>query len=71
MSKVVGDFTHQRLAATHFRGSKPIDAVWATQDIKVTRACVMPCGYGVGNHRVFVIDFALCSMIGHNPTKII
>jgi hypothetical protein len=33
MKEVVGQFTGKQLGATHFRGSKPIDAVWATPDI--------------------------------------
>ena len=31
----------------------------------------MMCGYGVGDNHLFVIDFPLCSMIGHTPTKIV
>ena len=50
MREVVGDFTGKRLGATFFRGSKPIDAIWATSDLEVAHACVMPVGYGVGNH---------------------
>jgi hypothetical protein len=33
--------------------------------------CVMPVGYGVGNHRLFVVDFATASMIGTCPPKIV
>ncbi len=50
MSEVVGDFTGKQLGPTLFRGSKPINGVWATPDIDVTHACVMPDGFGVGNH---------------------
>jgi exonuclease III len=50
MREVVGDFTGKRLGATFFRGSEPIDAIWATSDLEVAHACVMPVGYGVGNH---------------------
>ena len=71
MSEVVGDFTGEQLGATYFRGSKPIDAVWATTDLTVVGACVMPCGFGVGDHRLFVVDFLLQSMVGLSPTKII
>ncbi len=65
MVEVVGDFTRQPLPATYFRGSKPIDAIWATPDVKVTGACVMPSGYGIGDHRLFVVDFSLSSIVGH------
>ena len=46
MSEVVGDFTGKRIGATFFHGSKPIDGVWAMQDIVITHACVMPAGIG-------------------------
>jgi hypothetical protein len=71
MREVVGQFTGKELGATHFRGSKPIDAVWATPDITVVGACVMPCGFGVGDHRMFVIDFKTESLIGAAPPRII
>jgi hypothetical protein len=67
MSEVVRDFTGRKLGPTFFRGSKPIDGVWATHDISVTHACVMPAGYGVGNHRMFVIDFQEASLVGTEP----
>ena len=31
----------------------------------------MPVGYGVGDHRLFVVDFAMASMIGTCPPKIV
>jgi hypothetical protein len=71
MREVVGDFTGKRLGATFFRGSKPIDAIWATSDLEVAHACVMPVGYGVGDHHLFVVDFATASMIGTCPPKIV
>jgi hypothetical protein len=30
----------------------------------VVNACVMPVGYGVGDHRLFVVDFATASLVG-------
>ena len=50
MSEVAGDFTGKKHGATFFCGSKPIDGVWATRDLNVTHACVMPAGFGVGDH---------------------
>ena len=50
MKEMVGDHTGKALRATFFRGSTPIDAVWATPDIEVVGACVMPAGFGVGDH---------------------
>ncbi|KAL3806180.1 hypothetical protein ACHAXA_008049 [Cyclostephanos tholiformis] len=58
MKEVVGDFTARQLGATYFRGSEPIDGIWATGNITVTNACMMPVGFGVGDHRLFVVDFA-------------
>lgn len=71
MVEVVGEFTHQPLTATYFRGSSPIDAVWATPNVEVTGACVMPCGYRVGDHQLFIVDFSLSSILGHTPCKIL
>ncbi len=56
MSEVVGDFTGKKLGATYFCGTKPIDGIWATKDIVITHACVIPARYGVGGHQMFVVD---------------
>ena len=40
MREVVDQHTGKKLGATFFRGSKPIDSVWATPDLAVTHACV-------------------------------
>ncbi len=69
--EVVGGFMDRRLGATFFRGSEPIDAIWATSDLKVAHACIMPVGYRVGDHCLFVVDFSAASMIGTCPPKII
>ena len=71
MKEVVSTFTGQKIGATFFRGTNPIDGIWATSDIVVVGACVMPCGYGVGDHRMFIVDFLTSSLIGHTPPKII
>ena len=67
MVEAVGDFTGRPLGATHFRGSEPIDGVWTTNDVRVVGATVMPVGYGVGDHRLFVIDIATASILGDDP----
>jgi len=61
----------RRLGATFFRGHEPFDAVWATRDLDVAHACIMPVGYKVSDHHLFVVDFSTASMIGTCPTKII
>ena len=64
VKEVVGEFTTRRLGATYFQGSAPIDAVWTTSDMAVVNACVMPVRYGVGDHQLFVVDFARASLVG-------
>jgi hypothetical protein len=64
MKEVVGEFTARKLGATYFQGSMPIDAIWATSDVTVANACVMPVGYGIGKHCLFVVDFATTSGTG-------
>jgi hypothetical protein len=71
MSEVVGTFTGEKLGATYFRGFRPIDGIWATQDLTITGACVMPAGFGVGDHRLFVVDIQMASVIGNNTPKIV
>jgi hypothetical protein len=64
MKEVLGEFTTWRLGATYFRGSAPIDAVWATSNVAVVNACVIPVGYRVGGHRLFVVDFVTALLVG-------
>ena len=59
------------MGPTFFQGKDPIDGVWVTPDVVITGACVMPVGYGVGDHRMFLIDFLTSSLIGCNPPKIV
>jgi hypothetical protein len=71
MREVVGSFTGKPIGPTFFRGSKPIDGVWATSDVSIAGACVMPAGFGVGDHRLFVIDIQTASLIGNNPIRVL
>ncbi len=59
MKEVFLDFTGRRLGITFFKGHEPIDAIWATRDLKVTRPCIMRVSYGVGDHRLFVVNFSV------------
>jgi hypothetical protein len=70
MSEVVGDFTGKKIGPTFFRGSKLIDGIWATKDIIFTHACIMPAGFGMGDHRMFVIDFQEVSLVGKEPFRV-
>jgi hypothetical protein len=70
MKEVVGEFIQITVGATYFWGSKPIDGIWATLDITVCNACIMPAGYGIGDHRLFVIDFASWDIVGDMAPKV-
>ena len=71
MSEVVGDFTSQKVGATYFRGSTPIDGVWATSDVTVVGSCVMPLGYGVGDHSLSIINFLKSCLVGASTPSIV
>jgi hypothetical protein len=71
MKEVVGEFMGRQLGATFFGGIEPINAIWVTSNLEVAHVCVMPVGYGVGDHHLFVVDFSTASMIGTCPPKII
>jgi hypothetical protein len=70
MKEVVGVYTGKKVGATYFRGSKPIDGVWATSDVTVTSACIMPVRYGIGDHRMFIVDLLTSSLIGADPIRV-
>jgi hypothetical protein len=71
MQEVVGKFTGRRIGPAYFRGSQPIDAVWATLDVQIAGACIMPVGYGIEDHQLFVVDFVASSFIGLAPKTIV
>jgi hypothetical protein len=71
MREVVGMFTGKQIGATYFQGLTPIDGVWATSDMVITGACVMPAGFGIGDHRMFVIDMLTESIVGLEPQRIV
>jgi len=70
MKEVVREYTNLDLGATYFQGSQPIDGIWATSDVIISNACVMPAGYGIGDHRMFIVDIVTSSIIGVDPPKI-
>jgi hypothetical protein len=69
MKEIVGEFTGRKIGPTFFCGSKPIKGVWATADIKISNACVMPANYGIEDH-IFIVDLVQSSMIGETPCQI-
>jgi hypothetical protein len=56
---------------TFFRGSRPINGVWVSSNLDISNTCMMPFRYGVGNHRAFILDVPLESLIGVDPVKIV
>ncbi len=71
MKEVVGEFTGTPIGSTYFRGSNPTNDVWVTSDILVSNVAIMPAGYGIGDPRLFVVDFLMMDMIGKSPPKIV
>jgi hypothetical protein len=70
MVEAVGEFTGKKIGPTFFRGSKPIDGIWTMADVVIMHACVMPAGFGVGDHCLFVLDMQASSLIGEEPLKV-
>ncbi len=64
MKEVVGSYTGKKIGPTFFRGQLPIDGIWATSGITIANACIMPAGYGIGDHQLFVIDIHTSTLIG-------
>ncbi len=69
MIEAVGRYTGKKVGPTHFRGQLPIDGIWTTPDVTVSNACIMPAGYGIGDHRLFIIDLHTASLVGPCPPR--
>jgi hypothetical protein len=68
-SKEIGmrEVVHERAGPgpnTWFRGTEPIDGIWATDDIEVTAAAYLPYDPELGDHRPVVADFTMRSILG-------
>ncbi len=70
MVEAIRKFTGKKIGPTFFRGSKLIDRIWTTADVVVMHACVMPAGFGMGDHHLFVLDMQTSSLIGKEPLKV-
>ncbi len=70
-SKAIKLHTGASPGATFFQGSRPIDGLWVSKDLNISNACVMPFGFGMGNHRAFILDIPLESSVGASPIKIV
>jgi hypothetical protein len=71
MREAVVQHTGTHPGAMFFRGSKPIGGFWVTSDLNASNACVMPFGYGVRDHRAFIVDIPLELLVGIDPVKIV
>jgi hypothetical protein len=71
LQEAVLKHTGKRMCATFFQGGKPINGLWVTSDIEIANACVMPFGYGIGDHQMFILDITLESLVRRNPTKVV
>ncbi len=69
MVEAVRAYTGKKIGATYFRGTKPIDGIWTTPDITIANACVMPSGYGIGDHRLFIVDIHTSLLVGEGPPR--
>ncbi len=71
LNEVILTHTRSQTGAMFFQGSTPIDGLWAFSNLDISNACVMPFGYRVGDHRAFILDIPLVSLVGENPVKIV
>ncbi len=71
LQEVILKQTGAPAGATFFRGLQPINGLWASDNLDISNACVMPFGYGVGDHHAFVLDIPLQSLVGVNPVQIV
>jgi hypothetical protein len=69
MIEVVGRYTGKKIGPTYFQGQLLIDGIWTTPDVTVSNACIMPAGYGIGDHRLFIIDLHTASLVGFRSAK--
>jgi hypothetical protein len=59
------------LPPTHNRGADAIDAFFGTSRIKSAAAALLPSHVGVGDHRVFVVDFTSESIMSDDLPRVI
>jgi len=69
MIEAEGRYTGKKIGPTYFRGQLPIDGIWTTPDMTVSNACIMPAGYGIRDHRLFIIDLHTTLLVGPGPPR--
>ena len=50
--------------ASFFRGKHQIDGIWYTRNVIPTAVSFCPFHFGVGDHRMYTVDFQLTSVLG-------
>ncbi len=63
MTDICYQTTGELLPPTHSRGSTLIDAVFGTAGLVCSTASLLPFNVGIGNHRIFIVDFSLESIL--------
>jgi hypothetical protein len=71
LHEAIVQHTGARPGATFFCGSRPIDRIWVSSNLEISNACVIPFGYGIGDHRAFILDIPIESLVGISPVKIV
>jgi hypothetical protein len=71
MREAVVQHTGAHPGATFFCKSKPIGGFWVTNNLNVSNTSVMPFGYGVDDHRAFIVNIPIESLVDINPVKIV
>jgi hypothetical protein len=71
MSEVCQRTTGLPLPPTHNRGAVAIDAFFGTSGIKSAAAALLPSCIGIGDHRVFIVDFTSKSIMGDDLPRVI
>lgn len=56
--------TGAKVPNSHFRGKRPITTIFGSTGLTVGDGMVYPHWYGVGDHRVFVVEVSASSMFG-------
>jgi hypothetical protein len=69
MIEAVGRYTGKKIGPMYFWCQLPIDGIWTTPDVMVSNACIMLAGYGIGDHRLFIIDLHTASLVGPGPPR--
>ncbi len=69
MVEAVRKYTGKKIGPTYFRGQQPIDGIWTTTNITISNACIMPAGYGISDHRLFILDIHTSSLVGMGPPR--